>query len=70
MPKRILSKFYFTFFQEPVPLPAWEGIMDGSVDGSVCPQLHIATNNVIGSEDCLSLNIFTPDVSNFFLLFS
>jgi len=52
----------FESLQEPVSLPAWEGVLDGTLDGPVCPQLHIATNNVIGEEDCLSLNIYTPDV--------
>lgn len=45
-------------------VPGWEGIMDATLDGSVCPQLHIGTGSVIGNEDCLSLNIFTTDVSN------
>ncbi|OXA64027.1 neuroligin-4, X-linked [Folsomia candida] len=49
-------------FKEPVPIPAWEGIMDATLDGQPCPQLHIGTNSVIGKEDCLSLNVYSPDV--------
>ena len=43
-------------------ISAWEGTLDGTTDGPVCPQLNIATNQVIGKEDCLVLNVYTPDV--------
>lgn len=56
------------FPQDPVPIPAWDGIYDSTVDGPVCPQLHIATDKVIGNEDCLTVNLYTTDVRN--LLFS
>jgi len=37
--------------------------LDATSDGHPCPQLNIGTNQVIGQEDCLSLNIYTADVS-------
>ncbi|ODM99620.1 Esterase E4 [Orchesella cincta] len=49
-------------FKEPRPIPAWEGILDGTRDGPACPQLHVATNKVIGQEDCLTLNLYTTNL--------
>jgi len=37
---------------------------DAKVDGQKCIQFDIKTSEVIGSEDCLYLNIFVPCVSN------
>ncbi len=50
------------FLQEPRPIPAWEGILDGTRDGPACPQLNVATNKVIGQEDCLTLNVYSTNV--------
>lgn len=46
--------------QEPIAFGKWVSELDASVFRSVCPQLDLASNNVIGQEDCLFLNIFTP----------
>ena len=41
----------------PQPAPACEGIRDGSNSDSHCRQLGFP-NDVVGSEDCLYLNVF------------
>ncbi|KYN22096.1 Esterase E4 [Trachymyrmex cornetzi] len=42
-------------FKDPEPPAHWVGIRD------VCAQLNESTGEVIGSEDCLYLNIYVPD---------
>ncbi|KYM80814.1 Esterase E4 [Atta colombica] len=49
-------------FKDPEPPAHWEGIRDASKNaGDVCAQLNEATGEVIGSEDCLYLNIYISD---------
>lgn len=45
-------------WQPPAPPPSWQGVRDGSRFGAVCPQL--AGQDVIGDEDCLTLNVWKP----------
>jgi para-nitrobenzyl esterase len=45
-------------WRPPLPPVPWEGVRDGSRFGAVCPQ--IATRQVVGDEDCLTLNIWRP----------
>ena len=45
-------------FRPPQPADRWQGIRAADQFGPVCPQL--ASKAVIGSEDCLTLNIWTP----------
>jgi para-nitrobenzyl esterase len=42
----------------PEPPASWPGVRDGSRFGAVCPQL--AGPQLIGDEDCLTLNVWTP----------
>ncbi|KAI4468859.1 carboxylesterase [Holotrichia oblita] len=46
-------------FKAPQPLEKWNGIWDGTKDGSACYS-HDILRGVIGSENCLFLNVFTP----------
>jgi para-nitrobenzyl esterase len=53
-------------FQPPQPVPAWRGVRDASKDGPIPPQGRSRLAHVMGeferpqSEDCLTLNIWTP----------
>ena len=52
-----------TFLQPPVDKKPWNGIFDGSKDGPSCIQLQqFNESQIVGSEDCLVLNVYTPDV--------
>ncbi|TGZ48392.1 Carboxylic ester hydrolase [Temnothorax longispinosus] len=48
-------------FKDPEPPTPWEGIRDASKNSDICAQLeHSKTQVVVGSEDCLYLNICVP----------
>ena len=47
--------------QAPVPAGAWQGELNATVDGSECPQGYYPYYS--GNEDCLFLNVYTPQVS-------
>nr|NP_001165390.1 carboxyl/cholinesterase 2 precursor [Bombyx mori]BAI66478.1 carboxyl/cholinesterase 2 [Bombyx mori] len=51
-------------FKAPQPVSSWEGVKNATRHGAVCPQFDILTNQIIpGNEDCLFLNIYTPDLN-------
>ena len=47
-------------WREPMPVVAWRGIRDAVAYGSACTQVN-RQNGFTGSEDCLYLNIWTPE---------
>ena len=53
-------------FSPPQPIPPWQGVRDATQDGPVAPQGRSRLAHVMGdfelpqSEDCLTLNIWTP----------
>ena len=53
-------------FSPPQPVPAWQGVRDATQDGPIAPQGRSRLAHVMGdferpqSEDCLTLNIWTP----------
>ncbi len=53
-------------FAPPQPAPAWRGVRDATKDGPIAPQGRSRLAHVMGdferpqSEDCLTLNIWTP----------
>ncbi|XP_014244090.1 venom carboxylesterase-6-like [Cimex lectularius] len=57
-------------FEAPVPASPWPGVINASLASSVCLQydhfLYKTKFAVIGSEDCLYLNVYTPKVSGDF----
>ncbi|XP_046414131.1 esterase E4-like isoform X1 [Neodiprion fabricii] len=52
-------------FANPVPAGGWEGIRNATADGNFCPQIS-GTDHItfFGDEDCLNLNVFTPQISD------
>jgi para-nitrobenzyl esterase len=53
-------------FASPQPVPAWQGVRDATKDGPIAPQGRSRLAHIMGdfervqSEDCLTLNIWTP----------
>ncbi|XP_050504210.1 esterase FE4-like isoform X2 [Diabrotica virgifera virgifera] len=50
-------------FRSPQPIKPWTGVLDATVKASECVQVHIPFPDypeTDGNEDCLYLNIFTP----------
>lgn len=50
-------------FRNPIPHEGWSGVRDASSHGSHCPNDGIAGIGAGGDEDCLFLNVYTPDLS-------
>lgn len=56
------------FVQAPKPADSWDGVYDAFYERSMCRQVDFVTNFIpIGSEDCLHLNVYTPEVSTEYL---
>lgn len=49
-------------FKAPVPAEPWEGVRDATTEAPPCYQWAPITLRAEGSEDCLYLNIYTPEV--------
>ncbi|VEN60661.1 unnamed protein product [Callosobruchus maculatus] len=47
-------------FKPPIEKSKWNGILDATEEGSQCVQ---NINPVLGSEDCLFINVYTPSVA-------
>nr|QCC89029.1 carboxylesterase 14 [Meteorus pulchricornis] len=48
-------------FNVAVPLDSWPGVLDATKHGNKCAQVH--RTQVKGDEDCLFLNVYTPDLN-------
>jgi len=48
-------------WRPPQPRGKWLGLLDATQFGSICPQTFADPNKVVGKEDCLFLNIYTPN---------
>ncbi|CAB3259688.1 unnamed protein product [Arctia plantaginis] len=52
-----VGELRFSVTQPPEP---WEGIRDATKTCNICPQICNKTLTVVGNEDCLYLNVYTP----------
>ncbi|XP_049542707.1 putative inactive carboxylesterase 4 [Anopheles darlingi] len=50
-------------FANPVPNDLWDGIYDASKEKDICAQKIVTL--ILGSEDCLYLNVFVPEYNTF-----
>nr|KAF7438143.1 hypothetical protein H0235_000534 [Vespula pensylvanica] len=48
-------------FRAPVEVDPWTEEFDATKDGPICPQIYKET--FVGQEDCLNLNVYTPQVT-------
>ncbi|CAH2103579.1 unnamed protein product [Euphydryas editha] len=53
-------------FMPPVPVQPWEGILNASKVAPICVQRNYYTRQkeIVGQEDCLYLNIYSPFIGN------
>ncbi|XP_022903148.2 esterase FE4-like [Onthophagus taurus] len=50
-------------FKPPQPLNPWKGILDVTEEKEGCFAPNIYTKKIEGTEDCLHLNVYTPEVN-------
>ncbi|XP_046639314.1 venom carboxylesterase-6-like isoform X1 [Daphnia pulicaria] len=51
-------------FKDPIPAKSWDEVLDASREGPICTQFNsiMADGFVHGQEDCLYLNVYTPQL--------
>ncbi|XP_030021117.2 esterase FE4 [Manduca sexta] len=49
-------------FKAPQPPKPWQGVRSAKKFGSICCQILMGSPPPVGSEDCLYLNVYTPDI--------
>ncbi|XP_066991133.2 esterase FE4 [Anabrus simplex] len=49
-------------FKDAKPPEPWTGVRDAMTEGQMCTQLSVMENVFAGSEDCLYLNVYTPQL--------
>ncbi|XP_049774677.1 esterase E4-like [Schistocerca cancellata] len=49
-------------FKPPEPAEPWAGVRDATKEGNVAPQVSDTTRQYMGDEDCLFLNVYTPQM--------
>ncbi|XP_063830897.1 esterase FE4-like [Ostrinia nubilalis] len=47
-------------FQAPAPAPTWDGVVDAINEHIRCTQSGGFSGGIVGQDDCLTLNIYTP----------
>ncbi|XP_032527380.2 juvenile hormone esterase-like [Danaus plexippus] len=53
-------------FEAPIPISPWEGTLNATKESPICVQRnpYIRQKEIVGQEDCLYLNIYTPFLGN------
>ncbi|KAE8748913.1 Carboxyl/Cholinesterase 21 [Frankliniella occidentalis] len=51
-------------FKAPLPPASWFEVRDATKEGSACLQQELLSKKIIGSEDCLYLNVYHPQNSS------
>lgn len=49
--------------KEPEPVKAWSSVKVIEHFGIVCPQKYTYTQKIVGSDDCLYLNVYTTNLN-------
>ncbi|CAH2056102.1 unnamed protein product, partial [Iphiclides podalirius] len=49
-------------FKAPQPPEPWDDVRDATSEGNICAQIDPITKGYAGDENCLFLNIYTPDL--------
>jgi carboxylesterase type B len=49
-------------FKAPQPPEPWTGVRDATREGCDCIARHPVLTTIIGGEDCLTLNVYTPSL--------
>ncbi|XP_011141919.1 esterase E4 isoform X2 [Harpegnathos saltator] len=49
-------------FKDPQPMDSWTGVRDASKFGGISLQMDLLTREIVGTEDCLYLNVYATDV--------
>lgn len=55
-------RFILIFLQPPRPAGKWTGVRDAKGEPEWCIQRLFVEGTLIGSEDCLNINVLTPEV--------
>ncbi|XP_044592735.1 juvenile hormone esterase-like isoform X1 [Cotesia glomerata] len=50
-------------FRDPEPVEPWSGVRDATEFGDSCIQFNRSSKKVLGSENCLFLNVYTTDLT-------
>nr|CAD7586928.1 unnamed protein product [Timema genevievae] len=58
--KVVALHFVLSLFQPPEPPEPWAGVRDARKEGANSPQLNMVYKSYSGDENCLFLNVYTP----------
>lgn len=61
--RKVLSIIFFSIQESQIFSDKWDDVRPAKEFGSVCTQWSSVEEQIIGSDDCLFLNIYRPDVS-------